>query len=130
MAPKAKGGRRRLQKRLRLAAVDIVAADAAYVAFPVGRALKVGVLALVTTQALGVYLLGRSLGWIEDLGYIAATLNVSFARSVAAFASDPGLAMHFSQLAVRVGNEPFRHFFVAGRASFCANKVGRNRSLA
>ena len=66
------------------------------------RVLEIGMLALVAGEAPGLYFLGRGFGGIEDLRDVTATLNVRLARPVAAFASNPGLAMCFSQLGVGV----------------------------
>ena len=108
-----------------LTAVNAVAADAAYVRFSVCRALEVGVVALVAGEALLVDFLGSSLRGIEDLGDIAAAIDVCFARPVAAFAGDAGFAMRLSQLGVRVRAESFCDFFVAGRAGLLADEVSR-----
>ncbi len=69
--------------------------------------------------------LGRSLGGIEDLGHVAAAIHVRLARSVAAFAGDPALAVHLRHLGVRIVSEFLGGLFVAGRARFRANELAR-----
>lgn len=108
------------------ARVNAVAANAADVAFAVGRALKVRVLALVATEARLVDFLCGAFGRVEDLGNVAAALDVRFTGTVAAFASHAGSAMHFSKLCMGIVGEPFRNFLMAGRAGVCAYKVARS----
>jgi hypothetical protein len=98
VALEAKLGLRNLQQLFFVSAhVNTVATYAAHIVLAVRATLKVGVLSLVATQALRIHLLGGCLCGIEDLCYISATIDVRFARSVAAFAGNAGLAMLLSQ---------------------------------
>jgi len=85
--------------------VNAVATDAAYVGFAMSRTLKVGVLTLVATKTLLVNFLGRSLAGVEDLGYIASTIDVRLARTMATLAGYSGLAVCLGQLGVWIGAE-------------------------
>lgn len=85
-----------------LAGVDAVAADAAHIAFSVGRTLKIGMLTLVTVETLVIDILGRGLGKAKYLRYIAAAIDVGFAWTMTALASHAFATMGQSQLAVRI----------------------------
>lgn len=111
------------------AGVNAVATDAAYIAVTVCRTLKVGVLALMAAEALCVDFFGGCLGRIEDLGHVAAALNVRAASAMASLAGDPGLAMLQGQLAVSIVGESLGLRFVAGGADFCTHKVPRRGIL-
>jgi len=85
-----------------LTSVNTVAANAAYVRLSMRRAQEIGVVALVAGEALLIHFLGRGLRGIEDLGNIPSAIHVGLAWSVTTLASDAGLAMHLSQLGVRI----------------------------
>ena len=70
-----------------------VTAQAAYVALTMGRAFKVGVLALVAAEALRVHLLGGRLSGIENLRYVPSAIHVGLAWTVAAFAGHARVAV-------------------------------------
>jgi hypothetical protein len=103
--------------------MDAVAADAAYIALPVRRAVKVCVLPCMAAQAFVIHLFGGGLGGVEDPGNVVATDRVRFAGSVTAFASQTFAAMHQRQPAVRIIGKVLRDIFVAGRAGACAHEV-------
>ena len=111
--------------RFRVALVHAVAADAPYVGLGVRRTFEVRMRSRVAGQTCGVHVLGRSFGGIENLGGVAATIHVGLARSVAAFAGDPALAMHLRDLGVRIVSKFLRGLFVAGRARFRTNELAR-----
>ena len=123
VALEAQRGLRRLQKGLIIAGVNAMAANAAYIALAVSRALKVLMLALVASQAILVNLFGCSLGWVEDLGYVAATLHMQTARAVAAFAGSAFVAVQLGQIGVRIGGKAFRHLIVARCAGFSTHII-------
>ena len=107
--------------------VNAVAAYAAHVVFGVGGALEVCVLTLVAAETFRVDFLDGGLGWIKDLGYIAAAIDVGLARPVATFAGDSGLAVNLRKLGMRIGSEALCSFFVAGCADFLTDKISRCR---
>src|ERR1017187_4164382 len=106
--------------------VNAVATEAAHVAFAMGRALKISVLALVAAEAFLVDFLCGGFGGVEDLGYVAAALNVRLAGTMAAFAGHAGTTMHFSKPGMRIVSKAFRNFLMAGCADICANEVALN----
>jgi len=61
----------------------------------------------VTTKAILVYLFRRSLGRVENLGYVATAFNVPLACAVTVLTGDPVLAVFKGQLGVRIVGEPF-----------------------
>ena len=89
----AERGLGRLEQRLLLAAVNVVAADAADARLGMRSTFEVGMRSRMAAQARGVHLFRRSLGRVEDLGYVAAAVNVRLARAVATLAGDPFLAV-------------------------------------
>jgi hypothetical protein len=99
-----------------LSGMHAVASNAAHIAFTVGGALEVGVLAGVAIQALRIHLFRAVLGGIEDLGYISAALHVGFARAVAVLAGDSLLAMHLGHLGMRIRSESLGNFLVTSGA--------------
>src|ERR1700722_18888885 len=123
VALEAESGLRGLEQVLGFGVVNLVAADAAYVGLGVGRAQKVGMGAAMATEALRVQFFGAGLGGIEDLGGVAAAVDVSLARAVTAFAVDTGCTVLRSQLGVGVIGELLRDFFMAGGAGFAADEV-------
>ncbi len=117
----AERGLRRLEQLLFLAAMDVVAADAAYVSLCMRRAVKIWVGSRVAAFARGVNFFSCCLGRVEDLGDVATTFNVGSARTMAALAVHAGRAVLSSKLGVRVACELLGHFFVASSADFAAN---------
>ena len=66
-----------------------------------GERIEVRMRAGVAAEALGVYFFGRSLGGVEDFGYVAAAGNVLAARAVAVLAGDAiRVAVHQGHLLV------------------------------
>jgi hypothetical protein len=113
-----------------LSRVNIVAADTAYICFAVGGAVKVCVLALMTSKAPGIHFLGGRLRRIEDFGDISSAIDVSLAWTVTAFACHSGLAVRLSQSGVRVRAEPLGNLFMTGRAGFLSDELfGRSSGL-
>ena len=130
MALEAESGLRSLEQRFFLAAVNAVAAGAADVGLGVRRAHEIRVRAGVTAEAFGVDFFARSLGGIEDLGYIAAAGHMLAARAMAVLAGHAiRVPVHQGHLGVRIGCEVFCLFGMAGCASVSAHKFGvRGRS--
>jgi len=85
--------------------------------------------ARVALQAGRIDLFGRSLGGIEDLGHVAAALNVGFARPVTALARYSGASVFQGQFAVRIVGESLRFRCVACGADLFAHKVLRRGIL-
>lgn len=108
VAPKAEPGLRGLEQvRRLLALVNAVAADAADPSLSVWRTIEVGVRAGMTAEALGIDFFGCGFGGIEYLGNVAAAVNVSFSRSVAAFARGSVRAVHQHHFCVWIRGKPF-----------------------
>ena len=80
-------------------------------------------LACMAGQAGLVHVLSGSLGGIEDLARVAPTVDVLFARTMAAFAGRAGFAVLKSKLAVRIVGELLGGLFVTGCAGLGAHKV-------
>jgi len=112
-----------------LARVHAVTANAAYICFTVSGTLEVCVLALVATQATGVYFFRGSFGGIEDLGNVTAIIHVSLAGPVAVLACDAVLAMRQRKLAVRVRSESLVYFLMAGCAGLGSDEIRGNYVL-
>jgi hypothetical protein len=101
--------------------MDVVAANATYIRLGMRRTQEIGMSGRVAPQAPGVYILGRSLGGIENFGLVAAALNVRPARPVAILAGNsrptrfgtPRTAVFQGHAVVGVGTEVFGHLFVA-----------------
>jgi len=108
---------------LPIVGVNAVAACASDIGLGVRRAFEIGMRSGVAAQALGIHLFGCTLRWVEDLGRVAAAIDVRLARTVAVFAGDAALAMHLGHFGVRIGGELPGHFFVAGGADFGADKI-------
>jgi len=115
-----------LQQVLILGGMNIVTADAAHIGLGVGCASEVLVLAFVAAQALLVHFGSRCLGGIEDLGDIATAIDVFLARSMATFAGYARLAVHLSNLGVRIVRKSLGDLFVASGAGFAAHKIRRS----
>jgi hypothetical protein len=100
-----------------------VAAQAAYVGLGVRRAEEVGMRGGVTAEAGLIHLLGGGCGQIEDLGLVAAGLDMRLARPMAALAGDAFAAMLQCQLGMRIGAELTRFLSVTGGAgAVCARR--------
>ena len=113
----AERGLRRLKKRLFLAAVNIVATDAADTGLGVRGTREVGVRAGMAAQALFIHFLGGGLGGIEDLGHVAAAGYVFASGAMAVLAGDAaGVAVHQGHPGVRVRSKSLGHLFVTGGA--------------
>ena len=121
MALVAERGLRRLEKLLFLAAMDVMAADAADVSLCMRRAVKIWMGSRMAGLARGVNLFGSSLGRVEDFGDVAAAFNVRAARTMASFAVHAGSAVLSSKLGVRIVRKLLGHFFVARSADIAAN---------
>src|ERR1035438_2684583 len=119
----AERGLRRLEQRLLLATVDVVAADATDAGFGMRRAFEVGMRSRVAAQALFLHILGACVGGVEYLGDVAATINVCFARAVAVLAGGPVAAVHLGHLGVGIAGELLGHLVVAGSAGVAAYKI-------
>jgi hypothetical protein len=82
-----------------------MAADAAYIALAVGRTLKDRVLTCVASQTVVVDLPGRCCRWIEDLELVAAALDMSLTRSVAASTRNFVSAMRCGRPCMRIAGK-------------------------
>jgi len=103
VALKAEHGLRSLEQLLFVCAgMHAVATGAADIGLGMRRTFEVGMRSRVTAQARSIYLFGSSLGGVEDFGYVAATINVRFARAVARLACSSSFAMLQRQFAVRI----------------------------
>ena len=115
MALEAELGLVHLEKMFRRAgSMNGVAADAAYIALAVGRALEVSMSA-VACLAFFIRLSGRGRGWIEDSGGIAA-LHMCLSGAVTALAGHAIAAMRQRRSAVRIVSKTLHNFLVACRA--------------
>src|ERR1700692_1795935 len=81
-------------------------------------ALKMWVFARVAHQAGFIDLGHGELRKLANFGYIPASVNVRFARTVAAFASNSFAAMFKGNAGVRIGREFLRGLLVARGAGF------------
>jgi len=118
VALEAELGLLHLEQMLRRAgSMDGVAADAAYIALAVGRAVEVSRPA-VACLAFFNHLFGRGRRWIEDRGGIAA-IHVCLAGAVTTLAGYAITAMRQRRPAVRIVNEILHDFFVARRTGSC-----------
>lgn len=84
-----------------------MATGAAHACLPMGGTFEIGMSTLVTTETRIVDLLWRCLTELKDLCYIAAGLNVSLARPMAAFAGRCCASMHQGDAGMRVLAEVF-----------------------
>jgi len=89
----------------RLAVVNAVTACATDTGLAVRRTQEIGMRTRVAGEALGIDLLRRSGGKVEDLGLVTASLNVRLARSVAVLAGDAFVTVHQNHLGVRIVGE-------------------------
>ena len=130
VALEAKSRLRSLEQRFFLAAVNAVATGAADVGLGVRRTHEIRMRAGVTAQAFGVDFFARSLGGIEDLGYIAAAGYMFAACAMAVLAGHAiRVPVHECHLGVWIGGEVFGLFGMAGGASVSTDKFGvRGRS--
>ena len=119
--------RRRKQLFFNLAVMNAVAAYTAHIVLTVRSPLEIRVLALVTTEALGIYFLGRGLGRIENLGYVPAPVNVRLSRPMAAFAGNSAFPMRLGEFGMRIRSESFGYLLVTGGAGFLADEISRSR---
>src|SRR3954451_11303954 len=106
-----------------LAVVNAMATDATHIVLAVSCALEIRMLPLMAAQAPRINLLRRCLGGVEDLCDIPSTIHVSLARSMAAFARDTRLSMHFGQLGVRIRSKSLCRLFMARRACLLTDKI-------
>ena len=111
----------------RLAVVNAVTACATDTGLAVRRTQEIGMRTRVAGEALGIDLLRRSGGKVEDLGLVTASLNVRLARSVAVLAGDAFVAMHQNHLGVRIVGKTVCFLLVAGGAYLGADIIGRSR---
>ena len=93
-----------------------MAAQATHCRLGVRRPVEVGVSAGMTAKTGFIYLLGRSHGEVEDLGLVAAGLDVRLAWPMAALTGDAFAAMLESQLGMSVGIKVLGFRCVAGGA--------------
>ena len=120
----AKGWLRQFEKVFRvLPRVDAMASHAADIAVAVAGLLEVGMLALVTAEALRVNFLSGCLGGIEDLGYIPAAIYVGLPGAMAVFAGHALLAMHLGHLGVRIRSELVGYLLVTSGAGVRPHKL-------
>ena len=82
--------------------------------------------ARVAAQALLINFLCRVLRGIEDLGGIAAAVNVRLACPMAVFAGYAIAAVHLGHLGVRVVCKFLAHLVVAGGTGLRADKIARS----
>ena len=125
VALEAERGLRSLEQRLRFAAVNAMATNATDAGLGVRRTHEVRVCSRMTGEALGVDILGRSLGGIEDLSHVAAAGHVLAAGAMAVLAGDAiGISVHQRHLGMRVGGEILGHVSVTGGAGIRADELG------
>lgn len=77
---------------------------------------------MATQAALAGLFRGRRFE-VEDLGYIAAAVNVLTARAMAAFAGHAILAVLEGNLCVWIAGEVLHHVFMASRAGLRTHKI-------
>ncbi len=100
-----------------------MAAEAAHIGLGVRRAVEVGMGPGMATQAGLIHILGRGLGGIENLGYIAAAVDVRFARPMATFAGHAILAVHLGDLGMGVVGRILGDIRMAGRAGLRTHEL-------
>jgi hypothetical protein len=105
-----------------LACMNAVTADATHIGLGVSGAVKVGVLSRVATQTTGIHFLRRSLGRIEYLGDVSATIDMGLARTMTRLARHSTLAVLQRQLAMRIICKALGNFFMARGACFRAHE--------
>ena len=121
------------QDPFHLEAVDAMATGAAYASLGMWRALEVGVITDMASQAPRINFFRRCLCELKYLGYVPARVHVRFAGSMAAFAGHALAPVFKCQLGMRIAGEVLHLVLMAGGAGLGADIVrggSRNRSRA
>ena len=129
MALEAERGLSSLQQGLSSARMHAVATDASDIGLGVRRTIEVGMHTRVAALAGGVHVLGRGLGGIEDLGGIAAAVDVQLAGPVTVFTGNASAAVLQGHFGMRIGGEPLGDLNVAGCAGIGTHIVPRGNIL-
>ena len=119
------GRLRRFEQRLHLTVVNVVAADATYIAPGVVRVAKPPVVRQVALQALSVHFFCAFIGGIEDFGFVAA-FRMRLARAVAILTSYPVAALHPGRFEMGITGKVLGDLLVAGGASVNARGILRS----
>ncbi len=116
-------GLRCLEQVVGFALMDVVTAEATYVAIGMCRAIEIRMTVLMTVEAKSVDIVGGRGGWIEDLRFVSVAVDVGLAVAVAAFACDCVATVGRGQASVGIVCESLDHFFMTASAHAGADDV-------